>query len=408
MTSIRSMLLVTHECTLTGAPMNLLHFARWLVDNTEVEVEVLALAEGPLVGRFADVCPTTVLDRGTVASMLALGQRSLLQLGSRRAWKPLAQARYGPQLRHLRRFDVVYLNSATTVSVLPYLKKPKLVVSHVHELDVAFTGWRPPSDLTMFDTAPDLYIVASHAVERMLVERRGIDSAKVETHHEFIDTEPFADYRVDLRKREETLNGLRAPDGRPRIPSDAAIVMGSGTIDWRKGADLFVQLSTEVARQISDPVWFVWVGGDHGSIEMSRLVFDQQRSHAHRVVFVPPQDDPRPYYAAADVFALTSREDPFPLVCLEHAAMGHPVVAYDSGGIGEFIAAAGPAAALGVVDYLDVGTMAQRVVDYLTDDDLRRAAGAELRERVRSHHDVAVAAPRLYESIETRFASATR
>jgi glycosyltransferase involved in cell wall biosynthesis len=36
------------------------------------------------------------------------------------------------------------------------------------------------------------------------------------------------------------------------------------------------------------------------------------------------------YFAAFDVFALVSREDPFPVVCLEAASLGKPIVCFNS------------------------------------------------------------------------------
>lgn len=404
MSELTSILFVTHEATLTGAPMNLLHFVRWVKENTNVRVEVVALRGGPLVQRFEEVCPTTVLDKGRIYTALDLGQRALLHLGSTRAWRHLAAARLGPQLRRLGGFDAVYLSSAASISVLPFLPQSTLVVSHVHELDVAFVGWRPTSDLDCFVSMPHLWIAASGAVERLLVDQMGLPQDRVAVHHEFIDVDAISGRARSLAEREQVLRTVRR-DGIPEIPTDASIVMGSGTIDWRKGADLFVQLAGEVARQSREPIWFVWVGGDHSSLEMNRLVADIQRSGVHRLRYVAPQRDPVPWFAAADVFALTSREDPFPLVCLEHAALGNPIVAYRSGGIHEFLDAAGPTASTGNIDYLDVGTFARRTLEFLTDSELRRQASAELRSRVASHHDVSVAAPRLFESLDRAFSA---
>src|SRR5690606_23667406 len=105
--------------------------------------------------------------------------------------------------------------------------------------------------------------------------------------------------------------------------------------------------------------------------------------------------DPMPWFAMADVFALTSREDPYPLVCLENATLGTPIVTYRNGGMPELLEAAGPEAALGIIDYLDVGAMATRIIELLTSEDLSKKAGTQLRDRVMAVHDVDVAAPKL-------------
>ncbi|MEZ5310686.1 MAG: hypothetical protein R2735_08880 [Microthrixaceae bacterium] len=59
----------------------------------------------------------------------------------------------------------------------------------------------------------------------------------------------------------------------------------------------------------------------------------------------------------------------------------------------------GPEAARGVVDYMDVGTMADRVLDLLNSDFLYQRAGAQLRSHVVENHDVSVAAPALFEDL---------
>lgn len=389
----RNMLVVAHEATLTGAPMNLLHFVRWMAANTNCDVHVLVLRDGPLRHQFEQVVPTTVLDRTALQRTLGLAHNGMTALGSSRARIPLAAAWLRPQLRGLGAFDAVYLNSVTSVSVLPYLQGDPTVIAHVHELDVALSIWRPQSDRDLFVTRPHRYIAASQAVSDALVRVCSIDPATISVHYEFIDTQPFAQYRLGLRQSERIRR-------RHRIPADASIVVGAGTIDWRKGADLFVQLASELARQTRDPVYCVWIGGDLTTVEMVRLHADMRRAGTENVLFAGVQPDPREYFALADVFVLTSREDPFPLVCLEHAAMGHPIVTYRNGGIPELLEASGPDAAQGIVDYLDVAAMANRIVELLGSSELSAAAGRQVRDRVTAAHDVSVAAPRLWSTVQ--------
>lgn len=395
--TIRRLLAVTHETTITGAPMNLLHLVRWITEHTDIEVHVLALQDGPIRDRFEAVTEVTVLDRSSLAGAAKALQQGLHHLGSRRAWRSVAAARLTPQLRHLRDVDVVYLNSLGSLEILPYLPLAGMVVSHVHELGVATRTQRPHIQ-ELLRSGPDLWIAASDAVRQMLLSEVGLPDDAVRVHHEFIDAVGVAEREISPRE----VSRLRRSY---RIPADAAIVMGAGTIDWRKGPDLFIQLATEVRRRTREPVHFVWMGGDLETIDMVRLHSDLDRAGADNVLFAGIRADPVPWFAAADVFALTSREDPFPLVCLEHAAMGHPIVTYRNGGMPELLETAGPAAATGVVDYLDVGAMATRVLTLLEDEDLRQTAGGELRRRVLGHHDVSVAAPALLRDLETAWAA---
>lgn len=395
----KRMLAVSHEATITGAPMNLLHLLGWIHDNTDVEIHTLIARDGPLAGRFGHFGEVTVLDRSTISGLLGVAQTGLTTLGSSRLWKPVALARLAPQVRHLDGFDLAYFNSLTSIALAPYIPPVAAKVSHVHELQVAVRNWRPAHDRALFSSAPDRWIAASHAVETMLSDELQIPSDRVSVHHEFIDAEAVVNRRVGLREIER----LRREVG---IPHDAPIVMGAGTIDWRKGPDLFVQLACEVRRRTREPIAFVWLGGDLVGVDWERIRSDLDRTDADHVHFIGTHPDPMPWFRAADIFALTSREDPYPLVALEHAAMEHPIVAYRTGGIGELLNPAGPQARMGLVDHLDVGTMADRVLMFLNSDAQRMAAGRQLRQRVLEHHDVRIAAPKVFKELESLVDSA--
>lgn len=390
---LQRLLAVSHEATITGAPMNLLHLLGWVRDHTDVEIHTLIVRDGPMVGRFEAVGDVTVLNRSPVSNALGLAETGLSRLGSKRAWRPFALARMAPQVRHLKGFDLVYFNSLTSITTAPFLPDMGVRVSHVHELQVAVRSWQPARERALFQSVPYHWIAASGAVRQMLCDELGIAAEQVSLHHEFIDTASVIEREVGLREIEALRRDVR-------IPHDAPIVMGAGTIDWRKGPDLFVQLATEVRRRTREPVAFVWLGGTLEGRDWERLRSDCERAGADHVHFIGTHWDPLPWFNAADLFVLTSREDPYPLVALEHAALGHPIVSYRTGGIGELLEPAGPEAAIGMVDHLDVGTMADRVILFLNDEVRRRAAGQQLRDRVVAHHDVGVAAPRLFAQLE--------
>lgn len=392
--TLRRMLAVSHEASLTGAPMVLVELLEWMRANTDIEVEVLLLGGGPMQKRFEAVGKVTTVGQSALGSVLQLAQRGLAARGSRRASPALARLRLEPVLRHLQGFDLVYLNSLTSLEVLPHLPPARTTVSHIHELETAVRLWqRVAPDPSLLSSAPDAWVAASGAVRDMLVGEIGCPKERVLLHHACVDGPAIARRTVHLRDVEDRRRSLG-------IPPDAAVVMGSGTIEWRKGADLFVQLACEIRRRTDDPVHFVWVGGDLSGHDWVRLQTDIERAGADHVHVTGLQPDPIPWFQMADVFVLTSHEDPFPLVCQEHAALGHPVVTYRNGGIPELLEAAGPEAALGVVDHLDTSGMADRVLALLESEQLRNAAGEQLRARVFSHHDLSTAAPKLVADLE--------
>jgi glycosyltransferase involved in cell wall biosynthesis len=118
-----------------------------------------------------------------------------------------------------------------------------------------------------------------------------------------------------------------------QLPPDTKIVLNIGFGDLRKGIDLFCATSQLVSRRRKDVV-FVWVG----RIDAICSTWIQDPVAFPDVRFVGQLSDVSKYLSAADVFALTSREDPYPSVALEAMSLGVPVLAFEgSGGVPELI-----------------------------------------------------------------------
>jgi glycosyltransferase involved in cell wall biosynthesis len=148
------------------------------------------------------------------------------------------------------------------------------------------------------------------------------------------------------------------------------IVAAVGTMSWYKGTDLFIVVAQRVRELLPDSdVTFVWVGEEWRTEVRHQVEHDVRLAGLDDVVLFPGTvADPLPLLRAASVFLLPSREDSWPLVMLEAAAEGVPMVCFaGSGGAEQFIATGGGTA----VPYLDVEAMAQTVVAYLTDPDRR-------------------------------------
>jgi len=89
--------------------------------------------------------------------------------------------------------------------------------------------------------------------------------------------------------------------------------------------------------QITEPTLrLVVIGGRSGLISIYRSYADRL-GLAGRVSFVGMQQDVRPYLWAADGFALPSFYEVFPLVSLEAAAAGLPLIVSPVNGVVEFL-----------------------------------------------------------------------
>jgi glycosyltransferase involved in cell wall biosynthesis len=231
--------------------------------------------------------------------------------------------------------------------------------------------------------ATQQWIVPAQCVKDVVVQMGGAASA-VQVVQEFINVPAWTN--ASASDRSELLRKLGIPD-------NAFVVGGSGTVDWRKGTDLFVQLAALWRRTARDAnTYFVWVGGSPESEFFKLAQLEAERAGViERVRLVPSAADPFPYYRAFDVLCLTSREDPFPLVCLEAAAMAKPIVCFDTGGMPEFV----EQDAGFVVAFPDLEGMASAVDLIRADASLREQLGARARTKVESRNDVKVLAPRI-------------
>jgi glycosyltransferase involved in cell wall biosynthesis len=378
-------LFVSHEATRTGAPLVLLHLLRWLRDHTDLSFEVLLLAGGPLADEFAEVAPTTAVE--------ALGRSgtSYLEAGMARAGFAGASDRLkvirGRRMaRHLEGFDALYLNSATSALALRMLPVvPPMVISHIHELRSALIHWFPEPDRSNLLQATDWYVACSAVVQQTLIDDLGVPADRVSCHHEFIiPPTPNPSGAATVR---EALG----------IAPTATVIGGSGTITWRKGPDLFVQAAAHLHRRRPDlDVHFVWVGG----AEDDRMPLDRDLAKlglTDRVHFLGELARPDEAFGTYDVFCLTSREDPYPLVMLEAASLGVPVVSFDNGGARE-LAGADPSPDVrraAVVPYLDLEALVAELIELIDDPDARRGLGRRGRDHVLANHVVEVGAPAL-------------
>jgi glycosyltransferase involved in cell wall biosynthesis len=296
---------------------------------------------------------------------------------------PVRLLRLKREVRPLRGFDVLYCNSITSALALRVLPDiPPTVISHVHELDSAVEHWVDAEDRRSMIDHSSAFVVAAECVGRNLVDNHGVDPSRVHCCYEFVDP-PFAIEGRVAEAREQL-----------RLSDEELVVGAVGTADWRKGADLFIQVAARVVE--SSPgtkVRFVWVGRALPHDLENHLDDLRTLGLSDVVTFIGEVPDPASYMSLFDVFCLTSREDPFPLVCLEAGALSVPVVTFENGGMVELAVADGVHdPLLTAVPYLDVEGMADAVAALLADRSGAKAMGARLRDWVVDHHMSSVGA----------------
>jgi mannosylfructose-phosphate synthase len=122
------------------------------------------------------------------------------------------------------------------------------------------------------------------------------------------------------------------------------IVLALGRMARNKGYDLLIRAMAPVCQRLPDAKLLLAAGSTHpNEDELGQLAALKQLAAelglADRILFGDyiPDDDLADYYRAADVFALSSRYEPFGMTAIEAMACGTPTVMTTEGGLWEQI-----------------------------------------------------------------------
>ncbi len=379
-------LFVSHGADRTGAPIGLLAFMGWLRQNTDYRLGTLLCTPGPLADEFRAYGPVVTLGAGPLA---------LTRLGRKvRRFLPRAVREETARTRRAftgGRYDLIYSSTITNGRVLSVLASFGVpVVTHVHEL--AYWIWRTGEENIRRALAhTDAFIAVSQAVQTHLVQRHAVPAEKISLVYEHIRALPPVPTPAEKAQARRSLD----------IPRDAFVVGGCGAEPWRKGRDLIPQLLAALRRLAGiGEVYFVWVGRKGTAEEEWTFRHDLRGAGVERFFRASGEvSDPAPLFASFDVFALLSREDPYPLACLEVAATGVPVVCFDgAGGMPEFVRDGCGS----VAPYLDVEQMARDIAALAGDPARRDACGRRARAKVAAENTLDATAPRLCAVVENQ------
>jgi glycosyltransferase involved in cell wall biosynthesis len=255
---------------------------------------------------------------------------------------------------------------AVSCALLALLTGAKSLI-HVH---VKCDDWMGPGVRWAFGRADALVGVSAFVAGSLIAN--GYRSERVHAILNAVDPAAW-DFRLDPAP-------VRREFG---IADDAPVVMSASRLFRWKGHVELIRAIAEVKRE-APGVRLLVVGSDDalagGAGFMDELkALARQLGIAENVVFTGQRSDMARIFAASDVFAMASFEEPFGLVFAEAMAMKRPVVALQTGGIPEVVDH-------GVTGLLsapnDVGDLAANIATLLRDPALRARMGENGRRRV--------------------------
>lgn len=303
------------------------------------------------------------------------------------AMRPEAIAALARSLR-AQGCDALVANTAVSGRVAPVFAAAGLrVVALIHELPgvIAQYGLAPAVAALARDSAA--VVVAAEDVRDGLLSHWPADVS-----HDKLVLRPQGLFTRSRYRggagRDEARRRLRAKFA---LPDTARIVLAVGYADRRKGVDLLAQAMVALCARDAD-AHAIWVGHRDVDLEAELDGLLAEAGIADRFHFAGLDFDTDDFYAGADVYALSSREDPFPSVVLESLSVGTPVVAFAGTGGGARLVETHGAGR--VVPAFDIAAYADALATLL-DDSLQREAcgeaGRALVDREFSFRDYALA-----------------
>ena len=340
-------LVVSHDAALAGAQVAVLNLLHQWKKRRPFAVRILCVEDGELRKEFERCFPTLVLADFADEAEQDRALAGFLRVSPR----------------------IIYSNTVVNGPLLARLRwLGAKIVTHSHELQNTIERWAPGEIMTATLKHSDFFLGGSTKVAENFAAAHGVPQDRLAVVSGFI--EPWGE--------QEEPNAVAKDAMREELGVGAGDVMvfGCGTTEWRKGPDLFFEIA-KLACSVDTRLKFLWIGGNPAPF--------MEKAHSAglegRILFVGNRSKSRCYYYIGHIFLLSSREDPCPLVALEAANAGLPVVCF--AGAGDIPAILGEESGA-VVPYEDVDAAAQAVLRLARDAELRRAlrcGRAEARNR---------------------------
>lgn len=345
-------LFITHEASRTGAPMVILHLIKWLQTNSDYCIDLLSLKGGELSDEFSEIVNEYYVlpkPRKTKPTIYDRVQRKIGLKGTEDN-----QAKFLKNISE-NHYDLIYSNTVISIpfgnQIKQYNSQSKHI-AHIHELQVIIQQILP--DFKLHSEHVDHFIAASDLVKNNLSKNWDISPQQISRV-----------YECSLVEIETTI--------KRSSKNKVFHVGGAGTVHWRKGSDLFIQVASYLKTLRPELDFkFTWVGAVSKNERFIHEEDIRKSGLEDNVFFTGPTNEPTNIFKEFDVFLMTSREDPFPLVCIEVGMLGKPILCFEGAtGTQEIITKGGGS----VINYLDTRQMAKTITEYIDSPKLLQEKG---------------------------------
>ncbi len=365
MSTDKTILFIGHEATRTGAPKSLLQIIRWFKVNTSYNLKLLLLRGGELCEEYAQYATVLLYENIKPVQKLSIKNRiihkvfALIEARHKVSSKTtnkihrvlIGEFNFQKRLaeiieQHFGSINLIFNNTTVTadlVNNLILLDAP--VISRIAEMGLSYS---PQFDVLNRRTKH--FFVVSKAVRDDLIKRYSINPERITILYGTIYPED------EENKGIETLN-IRE---KLAFGKNSFIVMGSGSRSYRKGVDLFVQVAIQTYK-INKDIIFIWLGGCDDKY-LGEFIKEEKQiiKEYSNLYFINSVPKPSLYYKEINLFLMTSREDPFPLVNLEVGLQKKTIISFENNGGSPELIKDGETGYL--VPFLDTSAMTDKIL----------------------------------------------
>lgn len=359
---VKTILFVGHDGIQAGSETVLLEIIKWFYNHTTRKIKLLLLSPGPMASAFTDFADTYVLP-GHVDD-----EEKLSNFVN-------------------ESFEFVYLNTVVSGQFISILAELGIqlkcdIVTHVHEMQNVIDTY--PAEMQALLENTRLWISASPRSTKMLVGKYKIPATTVITVPAFISpTRPRGYHMSDRAAAREALG----------INDAEFVTVGCGTVYHRKGVDLFIETARKVKSSVAGDVRFLWIG-DGPDLESLKATLTPEETKY--ISLIGNRSNANHLLACGDVFFMSSREDPFPLVVLEAAQHKIPSICFKPAtGIVDFI----EKDAGFVLEKICTTSAAHMISKLLAEPNTIRARGEKAYNKVYSSYTSEVQAVKIFQAI---------
>ena len=380
----RNIIFIGHDASLSGAPILLFNLLMILKQQGDIKIFVVIRRGGIFVDEYTRYFKVLVIKPGNYGKEKNVFNRIRNAI--------ISKVKTSYLFIKAVSADIIFSNTIINGKLLKVLSPfKKKIITYVHELENVIEQYLPSGDSALTLKLSSLFAYPSLKVKETLQNKYGILDSRLEYL-------PYY-FPVDLKAINDTAEKSKFKNNfKRKFGITADFVVGNiGVLCKRKGTDFFIETCEKVIRQ-NPGIQFCWIGSFENmevEDELRKLIGEKKLSE--NIILTGPL--PHHYYNCCgfDLFFLSSREDPYPLVVLESALMKIPALCFrESGGITQFV----EEDAGWILSGFSLNAAAETILQLYNDrEQIAEKGGRALKKVLERHADSTSIANQFYEIV---------